>query len=95
MNNLKISSKNARPKVSIIPIKSAAKNAPFIDPMPPTMITTKAVMIMLFPIPNDASVIGAMSIPARPAKAAPMDEIPPASHQIIGKSIRYDVFMQS
>ena len=30
-----------------------------------------------------------------PAKAAPMDDIPPASHQIIGKSIRYDVFMQS
>ena len=29
-----------------------------------------------------------------PAKAAPMNGIPPASHQIIGKSIRYDVFMQ-
>jgi 16S rRNA (guanine1516-N2)-methyltransferase len=30
-----------------------------------------------------------------PAKAAPMADIPPASHQIIGKSVRYDVFMQS
>ena len=30
-----------------------------------------------------------------PAKAAPMAYIPPASHQIIGKSVRYDVFMQS
>ena len=30
-----------------------------------------------------------------PAKAAPMAGIPPASHQIIGKSVRYDVFMQS
>ena len=30
-----------------------------------------------------------------PAKAAPMDDIPPASHQIIGRSIRYDVFMQT
>ncbi len=29
-----------------------------------------------------------------PAKAAPMADIPPASHQIIGKSVRYDVFMQ-
>ena len=31
----------------------------------------------------------------RPAKAAPMADIPPASHQIIGKSVRYDVFMRS
>jgi 16S rRNA (guanine1516-N2)-methyltransferase len=30
-----------------------------------------------------------------PAKAAPMAHIPPASHQIIGKSVRYDVFMRS
>lgn len=30
-----------------------------------------------------------------PAKAAPMADIPPASHQIIGKSVRYDVFMRS
>ena len=30
-----------------------------------------------------------------PAKAAPMADIPLASHQIIGKSVRYDVFMQS
>ena len=30
-----------------------------------------------------------------PAKAAPMVDVPPASHQIIGKSVRYDVFMQS
>ena len=30
-----------------------------------------------------------------PAKAAPMADIRPASHQIIGKSVRYDVFMQS
>ena len=30
-----------------------------------------------------------------PAKAAPMTGIPPASHQIVGKSVRYDVFMQS
>jgi 16S rRNA (guanine1516-N2)-methyltransferase len=30
-----------------------------------------------------------------PAKAAPMADIPPASYQIIGKSVRYDVFMQS
>ena len=30
-----------------------------------------------------------------PAKAAPMTDIPPASHQIIGKSVRYDVFMRS
>ena len=30
-----------------------------------------------------------------PAKAAPMANIPPASHQIIGKSVRYDVFMRS
>ena len=30
-----------------------------------------------------------------PAKAAPMADIPPASHQIISKSVRYDVFMQS
>ena len=29
-----------------------------------------------------------------PVKAAPMADIPPASHQIIGKSVRYDVFMQ-
>jgi 16S rRNA (guanine1516-N2)-methyltransferase len=30
-----------------------------------------------------------------PAKAAPLADIPPASHQIIGKSVRYDVFMRS
>ena len=30
-----------------------------------------------------------------PAKAAPMADIPPASHQIVGKSVRYDVFIQS
>ena len=30
-----------------------------------------------------------------PAKAAPLTELRPASHQIIGKSIRYDVFMTS
>ena len=30
-----------------------------------------------------------------PAKAAPLTELRPASHQIIGKSIRYDVFMIS
>ena len=30
-----------------------------------------------------------------PAKAAPMADIPPATHQIIGKSVRYDVFMRS
>ena len=30
-----------------------------------------------------------------PAKAAPMADIPPASHQVIGKSVRYDVFMRS
>jgi 16S rRNA (guanine1516-N2)-methyltransferase len=30
-----------------------------------------------------------------PTKAAPMSDIPPASHQIIGKSVRYDVFMRS
>ena len=30
-----------------------------------------------------------------PAKALPMANLPPASHQIIGKSVRYDVFMQS
>jgi 16S rRNA (guanine1516-N2)-methyltransferase len=30
-----------------------------------------------------------------PAKAAPMADIPPVSHQIIGKSVRYDVFMRS
>jgi 16S rRNA (guanine1516-N2)-methyltransferase len=30
-----------------------------------------------------------------PAKTAPMADIPPASHQIIGKSVRYDVFMRS
>jgi 16S rRNA (guanine1516-N2)-methyltransferase len=30
-----------------------------------------------------------------PAKAAPMAGIPSASHQIIGKSVRYDVFMRS
>ena len=30
-----------------------------------------------------------------PSKAAPMANIPPASHQIIGKSVRYNVFMQS
>ena len=30
-----------------------------------------------------------------PSRAAPMADIPPASHQIIGKSVRYDVFMQS
>ena len=30
-----------------------------------------------------------------PSKAAPMADIPPASHQIIGKSVRYDVFMRS
>ena len=30
-----------------------------------------------------------------PAKAAPMADIPPASHQIVGKSVRYYVFMQS
>ena len=29
-----------------------------------------------------------------PAKAAPMADIPLASHQIIGKSVRYDVFMR-
>ena len=28
-----------------------------------------------------------------PAKAAPLPRVQPASHQIIGKSIRYDVFM--
>ena len=30
-----------------------------------------------------------------PAKAAPLEGLRPASHQIIGKSIRYDVFMIS
>ena len=30
-----------------------------------------------------------------PAKAAPMADIAPASHQIIGKTVRYDVFMRS
>ena len=30
-----------------------------------------------------------------PAKAAPMADISPASHQIIGKSVRYDVFIRS
>ena len=30
-----------------------------------------------------------------PAKAAPLAGLPPASHQIIGKSVRYDVFMTS
>ena len=30
-----------------------------------------------------------------PAKAAPLAGLRPASHQIIGKSIRYDVFMKS
>ena len=30
-----------------------------------------------------------------PAKAAPLTELRPASHQIIGKSIRYDVFVTS
>ena len=30
-----------------------------------------------------------------PAKAAPLAGLRPASHQIIGKSIRYDVFMTS
>ena len=30
-----------------------------------------------------------------PSKAAPMVNIPPASHQIVGKSVRYNVFMQS
>ena len=72
MNILKKSSRKARPRVSISPISKAATSAPFTEPIPPTIITTKAVIITLFPIPSEASVIGAISIPAIPAKVAPI-----------------------
>ena len=57
--------------VSMSPIKSAATKAPRIDPMPPTMTTTKAVMMISLPIPIEASVMGAIIIPASPAMTAP------------------------
>ena len=68
---LKRSSRKARPRVSISPISRAATTAPFTEPIPPTIITTNAVIIILFPIPSEASVIGAISMPASPARVAP------------------------
>ena len=47
-------------------------NAPFIEPMPPITMTTNATMMIWLPMPIDASVIGAIIIPARPASTAPM-----------------------
>ena len=57
--------------MSIRPIRIAAMNAPFIEPIPPTMMTTKAVMMICPPMPMLASVIGAISMPASPASMAP------------------------
>ncbi len=71
ITNLNRSSRNERPMVSMSPMRSAAIKAPFMEPMPPTMITTKAVMMISLPMPMEASVMGAISMPARPASTAP------------------------
>ena len=80
MKTLKRSSRKARPRVSINPISKAATNAPFTEPIPPTIITTKAVIIILFPIPSEASVIGAISIPAIPARVSIANTIANSVH---------------
>src|SRR3569833_1528630 len=51
--------RKARPSVSIMPTKIAARNAPRIEPMPPITMMTKARMRMFSPMPICTVRIGA------------------------------------
>ena len=62
------SGRKARPSVSIMPTRIAARNAPRIEPMPPITMMTKARIRMFSPIPICTVRIGACINPARPAK---------------------------
>ena len=57
--------------MSINPTKMAAMKAPFTEPIPPIIMTTNATIMISFPMPILASVIGDIIIPASPAIAAP------------------------
>ena len=53
------------------PMSSAARNAPGIDPRPPTTVTTNASAMIARSMPRLAGSRGSCSAPARPARNAP------------------------
>ena len=55
----------------VTPISSAARNAPGIEPRPPTTVTTKASAMMARSMPRFAGSRGSCSAPASPARQAP------------------------
>ena len=64
-------SPSAMQKVLVTPISAAARNAPGIDPRPPTTVTTKASAMIARSMPRLAGSRGSCSAPANPARNAP------------------------
>ncbi len=64
--------KNTLPIVSVTPTKIDPIKAPFMDPIPPMTITTKAKIKIGSPIPTSTDCIAPIIAPAKPANAAPI-----------------------
>ena len=64
-------SPSAMQKALVTPISAAARNAPGIDPRPPTTVTTKASAMIARSMPRLAGSRGSCSAPANPARNAP------------------------
>lgn len=61
----------ARPRASVMPMRSDPTSAPRTEPTPPTTITTKVVMRMRSPMPISTASSGAAMTPAKPHSVAP------------------------
>ena len=57
--------------MSVTPTKIEPTKAPFIDPMPPITITTKAKIKIGYPIPTSTDCMAPIIAPESPARAAP------------------------